>query len=329
MTGHRVIAITAPDSFLGRNLIRRFSAAPEVDRIVGIGRQPPPIEIKKLQYEPLDLTDPKAMGRLVEIFRRSKVDTVYHFDVMAWPTQNTEWAHELHVLGSSYVMNAAGDTGVSRFIFHSTTAVYGARADNPNFLGERHGLRGQKGKGFFTDKVEAESAASKFHHKHPAMTFIVYRLATLLGPHVDNFMTRYFRLAAVPTVMGYDPLMQFISERDAVDAYALAADLEGTGRVGSGTYNIVGRGVVPVGAALRLMRKTRLPIPLPAFESMVRLSWNAQVGPFPPYFTNYLRYLWVADGAKAETELGFKAKDNAKTVAAQFAGLLPTPDDLF
>ena len=44
------------------------------------------------------------------------------------------------------------------------------------------------------------------------------RFAPIFGTEVNNPLSRYLRLPLVPTRIGYDPRMQLISERDAVDA---------------------------------------------------------------------------------------------------------------
>ncbi len=39
---------------------------------------------------------------------------------------------------------------------------------------------------------------------------------------------------------------------------------------------------------------------------------------FPPIFLDFLRYVWVADGEKAQRELGFKARYNSKEALKKF-----------
>jgi UDP-glucose 4-epimerase len=49
----------------------------------------------------------------------------------------------------------------------------------------------------------------------------VLRLAPILGPTVNNYLTRYLGRRVVPTLMGFDPLMQFLHEVDALAAFKL------------------------------------------------------------------------------------------------------------
>ncbi len=43
------------------------------------------------------------------------------------------------------------------------------------------------------------------------------RCANVLGHHVVSPMTAYFRLPVVPTVLGFDPRLQFLHEQDLMD----------------------------------------------------------------------------------------------------------------
>ena len=40
------------------------------------------------------------------------------------------------------------------------------------------------------------------------------RAANVIGPHVLSPITSYFRLPVIPTVLGFDPRLQFLHERD-------------------------------------------------------------------------------------------------------------------
>jgi UDP-glucose 4-epimerase len=102
--------------------------------------------------------------------------------------------------------------------------------------------------------------------------------------------------------MGFDPLLQFVHEVDAIAAFKLAID-----RDVPGIYNIVGDGVLPLSTVIKLAGRFALPLPHPRAESMCALGWLAQVAEAPPSFLKYLRFLCVADGAKARERMGFRA----------------------
>ena len=90
-----------------------------------------------------------------------------------------------------------------------------------------------------SDKIEAEHEVARFAEKSPQAVVTVLRTAPILGPTVHNFLTRYLARRLVPTAMGFDPLLQFLHEVDAIAAFKLAID-----RDHPGIYNVVGDGVL-------------------------------------------------------------------------------------
>jgi UDP-glucose 4-epimerase len=101
--------------------------------------------------------------------------------------------------------------------------------------------------------------------------------------------------------MGFDPLVQFVHEIDAIAAFKLAVD-----RDLGGTYNIVGDGVLPLSTVIKLAGRIAIPIPHPIAESICAMGWAAQLAEAPPAFLKYLRFLCVADGARARDRMGFR-----------------------
>ena len=57
---------------------------------------------------------------------------------------------------------------------------------------------------------------------------------------------------------------------------------------------------------IKLAGRTSLPLFHPLAETMIAASWAAQAAYAPPSFLRYLRYLCIADGAKAEHVMGFR-----------------------
>ena len=102
-------------------------------------------------------------------------------------------------------------------------------------------------------------------------------------------------------MMGFDPLIQVVHEVDAIAAFKLAVD-----RDVPGTFNIVGDGVLPLSTVIKLAGRVALPIPHPIAEPLNALAWMAQLAPAPSTFLPFLRFLCVADGARAKDVMGFR-----------------------
>jgi UDP-glucose 4-epimerase len=204
----------------------------------------------------------------------------------------------------------------ARVVLVSTTLVYGAAPSNPNFLTEDDELKGHADSRFIKDKVRAEKQARRFADEHPATKVAVLRFAPILGPTVTNMFTRFFSRPIAPVMMGYDPLLQFVHERDATRALKRAIDREV-----DGAFNIVGEGVLPYTTVLALMGK--LPFHLPHFVArpLSKALWATQVLDSPPSFLDFLRFLCVADGTRARKELGFEPEYDVKRTILDFLGV--------
>ena len=300
--GHgRVVALTGAHSFLGSNLVGLLEEDPRTQRIVALDVEPPATRGKKTRVYPLDLTDPKADTRLAEILAAERVDTLVHLAFLSEPSFASAWAHELESVGTRHTMVAARHAHVTKVVLWSQTLLYGAHPTNPNFLTEKHPLRAPRKESFFADKIEAEAEVSRFADRVPGSVVTILRTAPLLGPTVKNYLTRYLSHRLVPTMMGFDPLLQFLHEVDAIAAFKLAID-----RTMPGTFNIVADGVLPLSTVIKLAGRIATPIPHPIAETATAIAWMAQVADAPPSFLKYLRFLCVADGKKAWDTMGFR-----------------------
>jgi UDP-glucose 4-epimerase len=297
----RVVALTGSASFLGTNLIGLLEEDDRVPRIVSLDVKPPVTAGKKTRIYDVDLTQPAAEARLAEILAAERVDTLLHLAFLASPTHAAAWAHELESVGTMHVLVAARHAQVRKLVMWSQTLLYGAHPSNPNFLSERHALRASVNEPFFADKIEAEGEAHRFAQRAQGSVVTILRTAPILGPTVDNYVTRYLSRKLVPTMLGFDPLLQFIHEVDAIAAFKLAVD-----RDVPGTFNVVGDGVLPLSTVIKLAGRIGIPLPHPLVETVTALGWAVQIAEAPPVFLKYLRFLCVADGQKAWDMMGFR-----------------------
>lgn len=309
------VAVTGAASFLGRNLIGLLEEDSRVRRIVSIDIAPPPTAGPKTRIYDVDLTGPAAEERCAEILGAEAVDTVVHLAFLASPTHATAWAHELESVGTMHLLNACRRAEVAKLVMWSQTVLYGAHPTNPNFLSEKHPLRARRDDPFFADKIEAEAEALRFGKPGKGRVVTILRTAPILGPTVDNFLTRYLSRRLVPVMLGFDPLWQFVHEADAVAAFKLAVD-----RDTPGVFNIVGDGVLPLSTVVKLAGRVGFPLPRPLADPIVSALWVAHVSEAPPAFLDYLQYLCVADGEHAARVMGFAPVYTTREAVSDFAG---------
>lgn len=313
--GGRRVAVTGATGDLGALLLPLLEADPEVESVLALDISRPERVGGKLDYRRVDLARPDADKALAQALREHRTDALYHLAFLFSPIENSAFAHELEVIGSLHVLAAIAAAGVGRVVMPSLTAVYGASGSNPAFLGERAPLKGCPPSRFVSDKIEVEKEVRAFRARHPATQVLVLRFAPIVGPSVDNPMTRLLRTAVVPTVLGFDPLWQAVHEDDAARALHLSLHSEADGEV-----NVVGLGVLPLSGMVRLAGGQIVPLPHPVARAAIRLLNAAGRLGVPLTLLDYLRYSWVADGQRAKDAIGFTARVHSRDAIGAVAG---------
>jgi UDP-glucose 4-epimerase len=226
--------------------------------------------------------------------------------------------HLLHALTA-----AARDGRAPHLVLGSSTLVYGARPENPVSLDESAPLAGPRDYALVGEKIDAERQAIRFHDSYGA-PLTVLRTAPLLAPAIRTIAGRYLSLGAVPTVLGFNPMMQALALDDALEAAVLAVRRsESVARNDPAlVVNVAPAGVLPLHAAIRLCGRRNVPIPAFAAATMMDALFSAGLAIAPGAHVAYLRYPCVADGGRARTALGFEPKQTTRDVIATFARTL-------
>ena len=311
-TQYGPIALTG-SGYKGQVLLKWLESNPDFPKVIYLNYKKPTAKLKKTKFYRLDLTETLADSKLAEILKKEKIDTFIHTAVPITPPRNMARAHELISVGSMYLCNAAAGAKVRKLILASTSDVYGAFPNNPNYLTEKHPTRAGRQSRFMTDKIDAENCFLKFKKKHPKNIVTILRHATILGPNIKSYKTLYLSRPIVPTILGFDPLVQFIHERDLMQAFCQVIESDHPG-----IYNIASSGVIPLSKAIRLLGKIRLPLSLIGLKSFVQLLWYLNLSPAPANMLNYLKYLSVVSIDKAKKEFGFAPNYDCKQALLDF-----------
>lgn len=296
------IAITGASSFLGERFLRRLIRDGHGDDIVVIDVAEPSISEGSIHFRKVDLTEPAADQAMLDLLKADGIETLVHMAFFTSPRRDTTNAHELESIGTLAVLAAAAAANVKNVVMRSFTFVYGARGQNPALIREETPLPSRADLGWLRDKVEAEEHAASFAKRYPEMAVRVLRFAPLLGPYVRTFYTRIFDRRLVPTLMGYDPLLQLLHPDDAEEALVRATFSEARG-----AFNITPRGVLPLATGIHLSGKVPAPVPHLAAYFAVDALYAAGLVEAPSGFIDYVRYPCVADGEKAKRVLDFEA----------------------
>ena len=308
------VVVTGGAGPLGTRFIRAL-AARETHDIVVFDLVPSADAPADVRHRFLDLNLPHADGTVFKLLKEERPDAVVHLAQIRSPSHQSTYVHELNAIGSLHVLAAAGEARVSRVILGSTTLVYGARGDNPNFLTEEHPLRPDPQDRFVRDFVEAESHARTHVRRHPEARIAVLRFVPFMSADVRDYRAKALAMPLAVSLMGYDPLLQALHTDDAVQAILLALD----NRDAAGVFNIAPEGVVPVSTARLLFGSLAVPVPHGLAYALYEAAWELGVGLFPGIHAHYLRYLCVADNRKARKVLGFAPRRTTLEVMLEAA----------
>lgn len=291
------LALTGGASFLGGLLLKKFVEIPSIREIHVFDVQAPSLNSAKIIFHRVDLTRDTASSEISAQLQKNEVTTFIHSALFTGPGR--AYNREVESIGTYHVLNACAEAGVSKLVVNSATFVYGASSQNPNFLQEGAALKPQ-GPNFVRTRVDVERQVLDFIRDYPRCSVTLLRFAPILGPNSTNVRARYFLAGVIPKVMGYDPLLQFVHEEDAVRAIMLSLSQDT-----SGIFNIVGKGLLPLTTAIHLAGKIPLPVLSTLCKSIFSLGYNSHLWELNPQMVSFFQYLCVADGRKAEQLLNF------------------------
>jgi len=303
-----VIGFTGAGGYLAGRVIRLLEDHPLCTRIIGIDLKTPVASSRKLYFYRRDVRDPE-LGRL---FQQERVSIIVHFAFVLNPSHDRREMHAVNLAGTRNVLEAALQCRAEQILATSSTSAYGARPDNPPRLREEMLLRASDRFQYAKDKREMDLLLQDFAQRHPQIAVGIFRPCIVLGPNVDNFISKGLTQAINIVVAGENPELQFVHEDDVARAVVLA--LEHKAR---GIFNIVGEGTIRLEEAWQLKgRGIRLNFPAWLAYRLVDLAWVLRLPLLeaPSSALDFFRWPWVADGGKADRELGFAPQSSTRQI---------------
>jgi UDP-glucose 4-epimerase len=314
VAGRRIL-ITGIAGYLGTELARRLEADPEVEYVAGLDTRPPRLGLEKTDFIEADIRSPT----LAKLLPQTEVDTVVHNQIVRQPGPRTSSRamHDINVIGSLQLLAACQKTPTIRaIVIRGSAGIYGVDAAAPQFFTEEMSRLYPLRTRFQRDVGEIEDYFETFSRRHPQVTCTMLRYQSTIGPSVDTQVTRYLSLPVVPTYMGFDPRLQLVHERDAIDAFVAAVK-----RPVRGAVNVAAEGTMGLTRMIRLAGKLSVPLAGPAFGPVVGAAERLGLFRFSPDFRLLLRYGRGVDVSRLIDEVGFRP---AFTMEEAFADYVAT-----
>ncbi|HVX47731.1 MAG TPA: NAD-dependent epimerase/dehydratase family protein [Mycobacteriales bacterium] len=319
-----VVLVTGVSRHLGSRLAVELTRDSRIERVIGVDTAPPGPEIAgelaSVEFVRADIRNPL----IAKVISSSGVDTVIHMSISAtpWRTGGRAAMKEMNVIGTMQLLAACQKSEcVRRLVVKSATAVYGTSSRDPAAFREDAEPPSAPRSGYAKDAAEIEGYVRGFRRRRPDVTVGLLRFANIIGPNVETPLSRYFSLPTVPTVLGYDPRVQFLHEDDAV-----AVTRRVLQHPDPGTINVAGAGVLTLSQAIRRAGRIQLPVPAPSVGAVGRVLRGAGLLDVTPGSNRFVEFGRIVDTGRMRDELGFTPQyTTAKAFDAFIRGLPVRP----
>ena len=281
--------------------------------VIGIDRRPWPGAPAAVDMHEVDIRKRAAE----DVFRKRRPEAVVHMATVTHLVSKSEDRYRINLGGTRAVFDHARAYGVKQVVFAGRHTYYGAAPDAPLYHSEDEPPMAGNAFPELSDLVAADLYATTALWRAPDLTTSVLRICYTLGPANTGTLCGYLRGPRVPSLLGFDPLFQFMHERDV--ARAIALTLEKRLR---GVFNVAGPQPVPLST---LVRETgRRPMPIPEF------LFNALLGRFglprlPPGALDHIKYPVVIDAAAFRAASGFTCEIDEVAAMHAFRDGVPVP----
>src|SRR5205814_7149661 len=284
---------------------------PDVDVIVGLDTREPRVELERTEYVKAE----QSYSILSRIVQATQVDTILHTFLIVDSTRMSGRAlHEINVIGTLNLLAAAGAAGspVRQVVVKSSARVYGSSWQDPVwFKEEMTRTRGPRTR-VERSLLEAEGYLHDFAEDNPHVVVTLLRYSNVLGTDIITPTTKALQLPAVPCILGYDPLMQFIEEDDVVRCleWVMSEQVPGI-------YNVAGDGRLPWSEVVAICGKRMWPLP-PVLTNLAA-GPLARLGlDLPPEMLDLLRYGRGVDNRRLK-RAGFEYRYTSAGAVESFA----------
>lgn len=291
----RKVVITGIAGRLG-HIVTQMLHRDDGYQVVGLDRRPFRDKPRDVEHHQFDLRSKRTR----ELFRRGDVYALLHLGVLHAPRATDRELYEWNVGGTARLLEYCMAYEVPKVILVSSANVYGPRPENTQFLTEESPLLAAQAFPRMRNLVELDHMGASFFWRARDIETVILRPVHILG-RVRNAPSNYLRLDPIPTLLGFDPMIQAVHERDV--ARAIGRALEPGAR---GIYNITGPGELPLSEIAQELGRRTIPIPHPLAKPLWSLAFRLGMSSYLVDEFDFIRYVCMVDGSRARTELGFQ-----------------------
>jgi UDP-glucose 4-epimerase len=309
--GRRVL-ITGLGTFWGARVAESLEKDSSIETIVGLGTDEPKVRLERTEFVRAD----QGYSILARIVKATQVDTILHTFLVV---DSTRWTskqlHEINVIGTMNLLAAASAAGssVRHIVVKSSTLVYGSSPQDPAWFREDTPRPSLPKTRVERSLIEVEDYLREFAEENPHVAVTLLRFANVLGTDIITPISRALELPVVPSIFGFDPLLQFVEEDDVVRSMEYLLQ----NRV-PGIFNVAGDGRVPWSEVASLCGKRLAPLP-PVLTSLAASPFTGlRLFDLPPELIDLLRYGRGTDNRRLK-DTGFQFRFSSAGTVENFA----------
>lgn len=312
MKGVLVTGATTP---VGAGVVQALLSDPTVGGVLAVGAEEAGLTFAvngadrwggRLRYLRADLTRSRQVRQLLFApAREHDVEVVIHIAQHRGAHFSGARVHALNVESTREILQLCErHPTIRRFVLRSYAEVYRVRADQPSLLAEDHPLDvspEHRQPQWLRDRIEADLLACSAMGLSP-LCITVLRCAECLAPGTGSQLYDYLQSRVCFHPLGYDPMLNLISQSDLVQGILCAA------RAGEqGVFNLPGRDTLPLSAAISRWGRLSIGVPAGLMEPLYKARTAVRGGDFR-YDLNQWRFHFsgVLDGRRARERLGYE-----------------------
>jgi UDP-glucose 4-epimerase len=282
-------------------------------KVIGIDRRPWPEAPEGVTMHEADVRKRSAE----EVFRSERPDAVIHMATVTHLARRSEDRYQINLQGTRAVFDHSNAYGVKQVLFIGRHTFYGASAASPLYHGEDDPPQSVNVFPELSDLVAADLYAGSALWRYENLSTCILRLCYTLGPACSGTLASYLKGKRVPSVLGFDPLFQFMHDDDMATAIVLALDNNLRG-----VYNVAGPSPVPLSVVIREAGRKQIPVP----EVMFRLAIGRMGFPrLPQGAIAHLKFPVTMNTEAFREATGFTYEHDHAAILRDFLTACPPP----
>ncbi len=295
------ILIAGISGAIARQLAVRLVA--EGHQVTGLDTRPWTDAPKQITVHRVDLRKRAA----ADVFRRWRPDAVVHMATVSALAQVSDAERSrINLGGTRALFEHCLGHGVQQVVFVGRHTFYGASPDSALYHTEAEPPVELASYPELADLVAADLYASTALWRWPTLRTAVLRVCYTLGRGGQGTLATFLSRRRTPTILGFDPLFQFLEEEDVVEALWLTVKA----RL-HGVFNVAGPQPLPLSLVIKETGRVRLPLPGALLR---RVVGRAGLPTLAPGALNHLKYPVVVDASPFQEATGFKHRHDELAV---------------